>query len=192
MRNMSRLEVITGPMFSGKTEELIRRLHRAQIAGRDIKLFKPQIDDRYGYDVTTHNGMSFPCQTATDAMEVMLKLFHDIYPSGNMVVGIDEAQFFDSNLPEVVHEILKKVGKVIVSGLDKDFATQDFGSIPRLMVLADKLDKLTAVCNKCGADDASFTQRLVNGKPAAWDGPTILVGGTESYEARCRDHFEQG
>ncbi len=189
---MSRLEVITGPMFSGKTEELIRRLHRAQIAGRDIKLFKPQLDNRYGYDVTTHNGISFPCQTASDSLEILLKLYQDVYPSPNMIVGIDEAQFFDWAIADVVNNILEKGIKVIVSGLDKDFAVQDFGSMPRLMVLADKLDKLAAVCNKCGADDASFTQRLVEGKPAAFDGPTILVGGTESYEARCRDHFEVG
>ncbi len=191
---MSRLEVITGPMFSGKTEELIRRLHRAQIAGRDIKLFKPNIDFRYGVgQVTTHNGTNWPCFPVSSSYEITEKLFQGIYPSPNTVVGIDEAQFLDSNLPEVVEFLLtRRLNKIIVSGLDKDVATQDFGSMPRLMVLADKLDKLTAVCNKCGADDASFTQRLVDGKPAALDGPTILVGGTESYEARCRDHFEIG
>lgn len=190
---MSRLEVITGPMFSGKTEELIRRLHRAQVAGRDIKLFKPDIDVRYGINsVKSHNGSEFPAQRVTDSMQIASLLFQGTYPSPNTVVGVDEAQFLDNFLPEVVEQILLRVGKVIVSGLDKDFATLDFGTMPRLMVLADKLDKLTAVCNKCGADDASFTQRLVDGKPAALDGPTILVGGTESYEARCRNHFETG
>lgn len=189
---MSRLEVITGPMFSGKTEELIRRLHRAQIAGKKIKLFKPNIDFRYGLSqVTSHNGAGWPCYTVVNSSEIVEQLFHDEYPD-NTVVGIDEAQFLDTMLSEAVNHMLNHKIKIIISGLDKDFATLDFGSIPRLMVLADRVDKLTAVCNKCGADDASFTQRLVNGKPAAFDGPTILVGGTESYEARCRDCFEAG
>lgn len=190
---MSRLEVITGPMFSGKTEELIRRLHRAQIAGQDTKLFKPNIDFRYGIkQVISHSGSGMDCFTVSSSSELVETVFFDAYPSPKSVVGVDEAQFLDSMLPEAVNHLLAYGIKVIVSGLDKDFTTQDFGSIPRLMVLADKLDKLTAVCNSCGADDASFTQRLVDGEPAKFDGPTILVGGTESYEARCRDCFREG
>ncbi len=189
---MSRLEVITGPMFSGKTEELIRRLNRDMVSGRVAKLFRPTIDTRYenGY-VTSHGGAKLPAEEVSTAQEIWHSSIRSQQAS---VVGIDEAQFFDSELEYYVMELLRKENnfKIIVSGLDKDFATQNFGSIPRLMILADRLDKLTAVCNKCGADDASFTQRLVDGKPAKFDGPTILVGGTERYEARCRDCFEIG
>jgi thymidine kinase len=180
-------------MFSGKSEELIRRLNRAKIAGKDIKLFKPQIDVRYGVSwVKSHNGTELPCIPVSFPQEIITKLFQFKYPSSNMIVGIDEAQFFDESLIEVVNHILNYKIKVIASGLEKDFALQNFGEIPRLMVLADRLDKLTSVCMVCKADDASFTQRLVDGKPAKFDGPTILVGGTESYEARCRDCFQKG
>ena len=190
---MSRLEVITGPMFSGKSQELIRRLDRLSIAGKDIRCFKPQTDIRYHLDdVITHNGYKRPGIAVSSSYDLYEKLFNRFYPSSDTVIGIDEAQFFDDGLIETIEHFLRLHMKVIIAGLDKDFATQDFGSVPRLMILADKVDKLTAVCNKCGADDASFTQRLVDGKPAAFDGPTILVGGTESYEARCRDHFESG
>ena len=184
---MSRLEVITGPMFSGKTEELIRRLHRAQIAGKKISAFKPAIDDRYeGSKIVTHNGTQWKSHVVAFSEDI------DVLSRGSDVVGIDEAQFFDDKLVAIINFMLLDNIKIIVSGLDKDFATQDFGSMPRLMVLADRVDKLNSVCNKCGGDDASFTQRLVDGKPARFDGPTILVGGLESYEARCRDCFERG
>ena len=187
---MSRLEIITGPMFSGKTEELIRRLNRDTVAGRVVKLFRPAIDTRYenGY-VTSHGGSKLPSEEVVTPQDI----WHSSVTSQQAsVVGIDEAQFFDYTLEYFVMELLRKENnfKVVVACLDKDFANQNFGAIPRLMFLADRVDKLTAVCNKCGADDASFTQRLVDGKPAAFDGPTILVGGTESYEARCRDCFQ--
>jgi len=186
---MSRLEVITGPMFSGKTEELLRRLRREEIAGKTVKLVRPAIDTRYewGY-VTSHNGSKLEA----DDLENSYALWEIAFAEDINVVGVDEAQFFDELIIEYIGACLENNKKVIICGLDKDFATQDFGSIPRLMVLADRVDKLTAVCNKCGADDASFTQRLVDGKPAAFDGPTILVGGTETYEARCRDCFQAG
>ena len=187
---MSRLEVITGPMFSGKTEELLRRIHRAEIAGKTVYVAKPAIDLRYdGNSIVSHNGLKRYTETFTDSWDI------DQFVANTKmdVLGIDEAQFFDPILVDVIEHILwhDKI-KIIVSGLDKDFATEDFGAIPRLMVLADRVDKLTAVCNKCGGDDASFTQRLVDGKPAAFDGPTILVGGIEDYQARCRDCFEAG
>lgn len=188
---MSRLEVITGPMFSGKTEELLRRISREEIAGRKVIIFKPRIDTRYSESkVKSHNGAEKYCFVVDDSYkihELLTNSFEDVD-----VVGIDEAQFFDSVLVDVVVTASYNNKKVIISGLDKDFSLENFGSIPRLMVLADRVDKLTAVCNKCGSDDASFTQRLVGGKPANFDGPTILVGGTESYEARCRDCFEEG
>ena len=187
---MSRLEVITGPMFSGKTEELLRRLHRAEIAGKIVYVVKPQIDSRYDADsVVSHSGLKRKTKIFLNSWDIdqfVAKTKMD-------VLGIDEAQFFDSELVNVINYILSQdIIKIIICGLDKDFATQNFGSIPDLMVAADRVDKLTSVCNKCGADDASFTQRLVDGKPARFDGPTILVGGTESYEARCRDCFEIG
>lgn len=187
---MSRLEVICGPMFSGKTEELLRRLRREEIAGKKVLLFKPQIDDRYGTHVETHNGAKRTCYAVQDSFAMHEILVHS-YPDVD-VIGVDEAQFFDDFLPAYLSGALADKRKVIVSGLATDFAVHGFGSMPKLMLMADKLDKLTAVCNKCGADDASFTQRLVDGKPAAFDGPTILVGGTESYHARCRDCFEIG
>jgi thymidine kinase len=188
---MSRLEVITGPMFSGKTEELLRRLRREEIAGKKVILFKPQIDDRFGHtEVKTHSGTSRYCYSVQDSFAMHEMLVHS-YPEID-VVGVDEAQFFDGFLPAYLSAALADKRKIIVSGLATDFAVHGFGEMPRLMLMADRLDKLTAVCNKCGADDASFTQRLVDGKPAAFDGPTILVGGTESYEARCRDCFEIG
>lgn len=187
---MSRLEVITGPMFSGKTEELLRRLRREEIAGKIVHVAKPKMDSRYGTEsVVSHSGLEMPTRTFADAWDI-----NTFVKDTKMdVLGIDEAQFFHENLADIIYYILTQdLIKIIVSGLDKDFAVQNFGPIPRLMVLADKVDKLTSVCNKCGADDASFTQRLVDGKPAKFDGPTILVGGTESYEARCRDCFEAG
>ena len=187
---MSRLEVITGPMFSGKTEELLRRLSREEVAGRSIILFKPELDFRYGATkVVSHSGQGRDSCVAKDSWDIWETVIN--YPNPD-VIGVDEGQFFDPGLADVLDQITDKGIKVIVCGLDKDFAKQDFGAMPRLMVFADRVDKLTAVCNKCGADDASFTQRLIDGKPAPWDGPTILVGGTESYEARCRDCFEPG
>lgn len=188
---MSRLEVITGPMFSGKTEELLRRLRREEIAGREVRLFKPIIDTRTSKDsVKSHNGTIKVAQTVESSWDIEDYIVSQNHPTD--VVGIDEAQFFDSYLPLYVGGLLLDKKKIIVCGLDKDFATEGFGPMPTLMLMADRLDKLTAVCNKCGADDASFTQRLIDGKPAKFDGPTILVGGTESYEARCRDCFEAG
>jgi len=188
---MSRLEVITGPMFSGKTEELLRRLRRELIAGKTVRLFRPTVDTRYEKGkVTSHNGSSLFAEETNDSLTIFEQVINNDYD----VVGIDEGQFFDSLLTPSIEAILsgKRNIKIIVSGLERDFAVQDFGAIPRLMVVADRVDKLNSVCNKCGADDASFTQRLVDGKPAAFDGPTILVGGTESYQARCRDCFEIG
>ncbi len=188
---MSRLEVICGPMFSGKTEELLRRLRREEIAGRQARLFKPVVDTRTGPDtVSSHNGTKKVAVPVANSWDIEDYIVSKNHPTD--VVGIDEAQFFDSYLTTYISVLLLDNKKIIVCGLDKDFATQGFGPMPILMLMADRLDKLTAVCNKCGADDASFTQRLVDGKPAEFDGPTILVGGTETYEARCRDCFERG
>jgi thymidine kinase len=187
---VSRLEVITGPMFSGKTEELLRRLRREEIAGKIVYVAKPAIDSRYDKDaVVSHNGSKMKTKKFVNSWDI-----DEFVRTTKMdILGVDEAQFFDSEFALMISHILSNdTIKIIISGLASDFTTSPFGSMPDLMLMADKLDKLTAVCNKCGADDASFTQRLVDGKPAAFDGPTILVGGTESYEARCRDCFEVG
>jgi thymidine kinase len=184
---MSRLEVICGPMFSGKTEELLRRLRREQIAGKKVLLVKPYLDTRYyeGF-VTSHNGLKFDATSIGSSYEL------ETVVEDHEVIGIDEAQFFDDMLGVYITSQLMENKKIIACGLDKDFTTEPFGPMPKLMIMADVLDKMTAICNKCGSEYGSFTQRLVDGKPAKFDGPTILVGGTESYEARCRQHFEIG
>lgn len=186
---MGRLEVIVGPMFSGKTEELIRRLNRAQVAGKKVVLFKPAIDNRYSEeDVVSHSGHSMKAISVSGTW-----IIPDYIRANDAdVIGVDEGQFFDNMLGIYLADFLHEDKIVIVSGLDKDFACEGFGVMPDFMLMSDRLDKLTAICNKCGSEDGSFTQRLVNGKPAALDGPTILVGGTESYEARCRQHYEIG
>lgn len=179
-----RLEVITGPMFSGKTEELIRRLRREQIGQKNVILFKPAIDTRYGEDVKTHDGISFPATVCEDSLFSREGKFKD-------VIGIDEVQFFDPK--EALADILwltENDYKVIVSGLDMTYRQEPFGIVPELMAYADSVTKLNAVCHKCG-NDAIYTQRLVNGKPASFKGDTIVVGGLDTYEARCRGCFER-
>lgn len=178
-----RLEVICGPMFSGKTEELIRRLRREQIGQKSVILFKPSIDTRYGEDVTTHNGVSFAASVCEDSLFSREGKFKE-------VIGIDEVQFFDPK--EALNDILWLANndyKVIVSGLDMTYRQEPFGIVPELMAYADSVTKLSAVCHKCGAD-AIYTQRLIDGKPASFSGDTIVVGGLEVYEARCRGCFE--
>jgi len=188
---MGRLEVITGPMFSGKTEELMRRLRRAQIAGKSVALFKPHIDTRYKKNkVVTHAGQEMDCQFVEKSADLYLNTL------GYDVVGVDEIQFiqYDASYPWTPSDTVVRMAErqiVIVSGLDQTFRRHPFDPIPMLLAMADRIDKLTAVCHSCGRD-ATLTQRLVDGKPAPFSGPTIQVGGLESYEARCKDCFEQG
>jgi thymidine kinase len=179
-----RLEVICGPMFSGKSEELMRRLRRADIAGYNVTLVKPAIDGRYGdRHVKSHSGMAMLATSVNTAGGIPVHAF------SYGVVGIDEGQFFDDDdFVEIVQESAKK-RIVIISGLDMNFRCEPFGHMPTLLAVADRVDKLTAICHKCGGD-ATLTQRLVDGKPAPFQGPTVLVGGFESYEARCRNCFE--
>jgi thymidine kinase len=175
------LEVICGSMFSGKTEELIRRLRRATIAKQKIQVFKPQLDDRYGVErVTSHDGLHIQACPVTSAREMLALLEPD-----TTVVGIDEAQFFDREIAHVIQEMADAGKRVIATGLDMDFRGEPFGPMPILLAQAETVDKVRAICVVCG-DVASRTQRLVNGQPAAHDDPIIVVGASESYEARCR------
>lgn len=175
------VEVICGCMFSGKTEELIRRLRRAQIARQQVQVFKPLIDTRYGTErIRSHNGMDIEAIPVSHARAILEHL-----RPGTTVVGIDEAQFFDWEIADVVQELADRGIRVIVAGLDMDFRGEPFGPMPLLMAQAEQVDKLHAICVVCGAP-ATRTQRLINGRPARYDDPVILVGGSETYEARCR------
>lgn len=179
------VEVICGSMFSGKTDELIRRLRRATIAKQKVQVFKPAIDTRYAVEkVTSHAGSEFAAQPVNRAADIFDNLETD-----TTVVGIDEAQFFDDHVLEVVNTLADKGIRVIVAGLDTDFRGEPFGCIPVLMAQAEKVDKLQAICMTCG-EPACRTQRLVNGNPAHFNDPVVIVGASELYEARCRKHHE--
>jgi len=179
------IEVIVGPMYSGKSEELIRRIRRAQIAKQKIQVFKPAIDDRYSVDeVVSHNGEKIEAQRIVNSDDIYEYLNDD-----TEVVGIDEVQFIDEGVIDICRELADGGLRVIAAGLDMDFRGEPFGCAPSIMAIAEFVDKLTAVCVKCGSP-ANRTQRLINGQPANYYEPTILVGAKESYEARCRKHHE--
>ncbi len=178
-----RVEVICGSMFSGKTEELIRRLRRARIARQKVQVFKPALDNRYAEEkVVSHDGQGLEAQAVESAAAMLAAVEPD-----TTVVGVDEAQFFDVGLPEVVDELAAQGRRVVLAGLDMDFRGEPFGVIPDLMARAEEVTKLHAICVVCG-EAASRTQRLVNGQPAHHDDPVIMVGASEVYEARCREH----
>ena len=175
------IELICGSMFSGKTEELIRRLRRAVIARQKVQVFKPAIDDRYhGERVTSHNGLDFEAQPVASAGDVRAILAQD-----TTVVAIDEVQFFDPGIVALCEALADEGLRVICAGLDTDFRGVPFGPMPDLMARAEHVDKLHAICVVCG-QEASRTQRLIDGRPAAYDDPVVLVGAAEVYEARCR------
>lgn len=179
------VEVITGSMFCGKTEELIRRLRRAVIARQKVQVFKPIIDDRYAVSkVTSHSGTDFEALPLGSAAEIKKNLREDV-----TVVGIDEAQFFDGGIVEVVDDLANHGIRVIITGLDCDFRGEPFGVMPILTAKAERVDKLQAICMVCG-ESACRTQRLVNGKPANYHDPIVIVGASEMYEARCRKHHQ--
>jgi len=179
------IEVICGSMFSGKTEELIRRLIRATIAKQKVQVFKPAIDIRYAVEkVTSHTGSDFDAVPVEKAADIREKLEAD-----TTVVGLDEAQFFDPEIVQIAQEFASRGIRVLVAGLDMDFKGEPFGPMPVLMSLAEDVSKLHAICMVCG-DEASRTQRLVNGQPARYDDPVVIVGASEMYEARCRDHHK--
>jgi thymidine kinase len=179
------VEVITGSMFSGKTDELIRRLRRATIARQQVQVFKPALDTRYAEErVTSHAGSDFEAQPVTQAPEMLGLLMEH-----TTVVGVDEAQFFDDNLGQVVQQMADRGVRVIVAGLDTNFRGEPFGPMPMLMAMAERIDKLHAICMVCG-EEASRTQRLIDGRPARRNEPVVVVGASELYEARCRQHHQ--
>lgn len=179
------IEVITGSMFSGKTDELIRRLVRATIAKQRVQVFKPVIDVRYAVEkVTSHTGSNFNAIPIRHSSEIFGRLDVD-----TTVIAIDEAQFIDDEIIAVTRQLTERGIRVIVAGLDMDFRGEPFGPIPTLMAQAEHVDKLQAICMVCG-EPASRTQRLVDGKPARYDDPVVIVGAAELYEARCRAHHE--
>ncbi len=179
------IEVVCGSMFSGKTDELIRRLVRATIAKQKVQVFKPAIDIRYAVEkVTSHAGSDFDATPIEKSSEILSKIDTD-----TTVVGIDEAQFFDPEIIQAAEALAARGIRVLVAGLDMDFRGEPFGPMPIFMSMAEHVDKLHAICMVCG-DEASRTQRLVNGKPARYDDPVVIVGASELYEARCRIHHE--
>ncbi len=178
-----RVEVICGSMFCGKTEELIRRVRRAVIAKQKVQVFKPAIDDRYSIDhVSSHNGQNIEALAVESCDQLREKLADDV-----TVVALDEAQFFDEAVVDMVEELANRNIRVIIAGLDLDFRGEPFGKMPQLLCRAENVTKLHAICLECG-EPASRTQRLVNNRPANYDDPIIMVGAKESYEARCREH----
>ncbi len=179
------IELVCGSMFSGKTEELIRRLKRAEIARQKVQVFKPALDDRYGVKtLSSHSGNHFEAIVVQNAANIETLLGEDID-----VVAIDEVQFFDWTIAELCDSLANQGIRVILAGLDMDFRGEPFGPIPLLMAQAEAVDKLQAICMVCGAP-ASRTQRLIDGRPANYDDPVIMVGASEVYEARCRRHHE--
>lgn len=180
-----RIEVICGSMFSGKSEELIRRVRRAQIARQQVQVFKPSIDNRYGLgSVNSHDGRAAEAIAVETAADLLSQLEDD-----TTVVAIDEAQFFNGGLAPVCRTLAERGLRVIAAGLDMDFRGEPFGPMPELIAEAEQVDKLHAICVICG-DEASRTQRILNGEPAQYDDPVIMIGAKESYEARCRHCHE--
>lgn len=180
------IEVITGVMFSGKSEELLRRVRRSLIARRSVQVFKSHLDDRYSgmHTISSHDGRIIEARAVNEAAQIAQRIDPDVD-----VVAIDEVQFLDDDIVDICNDLADRGIRVIVSGTDMDFRGQPFGPIGPLLAIAEKIDKLHAICVVCG-DLATRNQRLIDGKPAPAEGPTIQVGGAESYEARCRRHHE--
>jgi|TARA_B100001146_G_scaffold68453_1_gene60548 thymidine kinase len=178
INNFGCIEVICGNMFSGKTEELIRRLRRAKIARLNVKIFKPKIDTRYeDGNIVSHNQLKLKSFVVESITEI-----NDLVNDAD-VVGIDEAQFFDDTIINVVKDLSSKGKRVIIAGLDTDFKGVPFGPMPKLMCESDFLDKLQAICVKCG-NPASYTQRISK------DDKQVVIGETDIYEARCRHCYQ--
>lgn len=179
------IEVICGCMFAGKTEELIRRINVLSYARKNILVFKPKIDDRYSTtEIASHAGSKVPCIVIREAKEILNHVNYD-----TDVVAIDEVQFFDEDVVDICEYLADSGLRVMVAGLDKDFRGEPFGVLPDLLTRAEFVTKLTAVCAKCGAP-ATRTQRIINGKPASFNDPIVLVGAKEAYEPRCRHCHE--
>lgn len=185
MKQSGWLELICGSMFSGKSEELIRRVKRATYAKQEVKVFKPAIDNRYSEEaVVSHNGTSMTSHVISSSAEIW-----DHISESTDVIAVDEVQFFGESIIGDLSLLADKGYRFIAAGLDMDFRGEPFGVVPNLMAVAESVTKLQAVCSVCGSP-ASRTQRLIDGKPASYDDPVILVGASESYEARCRHHHE--
>jgi len=179
--NSGWIEAICGPMFSGKTEELIRRLNRSMIARRGVQVFKPRIDNRYsGSEIVTHRNLRMPSEGIDSVQEIIDRL-----DSETQVIGVDEANFFGEPLVEVATQLADSGMQVIVAGLDTDYMGRPFPPMPNLLALAESITKTLAICIRCGAP-AKHTQRLVESEEL------IFVGAVDSYEARCRHCFEPG
>lgn len=176
------VEVISGVMFSGKSEELMRRVRRSLLAGKRVQVFKSNLDDRYSSlgTVASHDGRSVQAEPVRSSTEVVERVRADTH-----VVALDEVQFLDDGIVRVVNLLADQGDRVICAGTDMDFRGEPFGPMGELLAIAEKVDKLHAICVRCG-DLATRNQRLVDGRPAPAEGPTIQVGGLESYEARCR------
>jgi thymidine kinase len=176
------IEVITGVMFSGKSEEMIRRVRRSLIARRRVQVFKSALDDRYhgiGH-VSSHDGSGVDAVPVRSSLEIAER----VHPQ-SQVIAIDEAQFLDDGIADLISVLADRGARVIVAGIDMDFRGEPFGPMPRILAMAESVDKLHAICMVCGAS-ATRNQRLVNGEPAPYESPVVQVGGHESYEARCR------
>ena len=175
------IEVITGSMFSGKSEELIRRVRRAQIARQRVQIFKPKVDDRYAADhIVSHSEMKMPSLVVASSREILEKL-----DDRTEVVGVDEGQFFDPGLVQVANTLADRGVRVIVAGLDQDFTGRPFDPMPQILAVAEYVDKTLAICMQCGAP-ANRTQRLTGATDR------VVVGGAQDYEARCRRCFQPG
>ncbi|NDJ61966.1 MAG: thymidine kinase [Chloroflexi bacterium] len=181
--HMGRVEVICGSMFCGKTEELIRRVRRAIIAKQTVQVFKPNLDIRYGIEaITSHDGRRIEARPINTPDEICGQL-----DSATTVVAVDEVQFLERGIVALANTLADRGLRVILAGLDLDFRGEPFGPMPELLCIAEEVTKLHAICVICG-EQASRTQRLINGEPAHYNDPTILVGAREVYEARCRHH----
>jgi thymidine kinase len=184
-----RLEVVCGSMFSGKTEELMRRLRRSEFANKNVLTIKHKIDNRKSHAcIVSHNGVereAFPISSSDEGIESLKDIINQKFD----VIGIDEIQFFPPEIVGIIEELVASGKRVIVAGLDLDFRAEPFGIVPTLMALADDVLKLHAICLVCG-DEANFTQRLINGQPAKYEDQQIMVGAEECYEARCRGCYK--
>ena len=185
-RKFGWIECICGSMFSGKSEELLRRIKRGVIAKQKVLLFKPSIDNRYEENmVSTHHGNSYESVNIDKAEQIYDYIIDKKYD----IIGIDEVQFFDEKIVEVINKLADDGIRVIVAGLDMDFKAEPFHPMPEIMAVSEMVTKLHAVCNKCGKE-ASRSQRLIDGEPARYDDPIVVIGASESYEARCRHCHE--
>ena len=185
-RKFGWIECICGSMFSGKSEELLRRIKRGVIAKQKVLLFKPSIDNRYDENrVSTHNGNSYDSISIEKSSDIL----NFVKDTNYDIIGIDEIQFFDNDIVKIINKLADDGIRVIVAGLDMDFKAEPFHPMPEIMAISEMVTKLHAVCNKCGKE-ASRSQRLINGKPAKYDNPVVVIGASESYEARCRHCHE--